>query len=331
VESQYKVNKVNSKERVVRVAPNISPTAGHYGHLFVMLVGSWIAQALGGRLIVRIDWSIKTRGSLHDDASPAERRARNVGFRRLLRLAKYCGASEVIDEFGVRHSLDGIIRNPVYRVLPEPGERMPIAYYYDADTLTDEGFIRFLKEFRGSYSRTMSAPKELPLIAEQTHVRCSRFPREWIKDLIELCAKTGEPPRRFYKAYCHLEMDRLLGVTDIVRGFDAHSERIRKVHEAEIQRRWGLSLPKLYRVPLLMFHGQKISSSEEDGVVGLYPKSCCDVKRLIRAVIVDRYLDKVIPTLDKKWFRELLTSEDPLLDAPIWKNPLELPEYLAQR
>ena len=123
------------KNAVVRVAPNISPSAAHYGHALLFLASYWVAKALQGRAIVRIDWQFGVKGSMHRNANNQEKKEREIGFNRIYKLAKLCGMSEVIDEYGIRHSLDGIERPQKYRVFKDENNNVPIIYEYDWSTL----------------------------------------------------------------------------------------------------------------------------------------------------------------------------------------------------
>jgi len=76
------------KNLVIRAAPNISSNAGHYGHALLFLVSYWIAKALQGRMIVRIDWQLGTKGSMHRNANNQERKQREAGFNKIYELAK---------------------------------------------------------------------------------------------------------------------------------------------------------------------------------------------------------------------------------------------------
>ncbi len=312
---------------VVRISPNISSTAGHYGHLLVCVFASWIAQSIGARVVLRIDWSIKTKGSLHGDASEEDIAQRKIGFQKIFWIAKLCNVSEVIDEYGIRHTLDGIKRPQVYRVLNQKEYRVPIVYDYDHETITEERLIKFLEERDFPYCKSdESIDEKLPLIMEYTHVSISTFPKRFLPRLKRLCVKTNTPPRRFHKAYCHLQMDNLLGVTHIVRGNDFHSNRIRNVHEYWINREYEIPLPRFFRVPTLTLDSQKISSSEEDGIVGIYPQSRKDMELMVESVISPKYINRFLPTFDREWFRTLLNTSDPLLDSPIWKDKeIQLP------
>lgn len=307
------------KQPIVRVAPNISPNAGHYGHLFICIAAKWVAQAIDGRVLVRIDWHNLTRGSLHSDATDEEKTQRQIGFKRVLNMSKLCSVSEVIDEYGARHSLDGIERPQKYRIFEDACSHAPIIYDYTHESLDENDLLNFLEGQTTSLCHMQGElNRELPLIMEHTHVSMSTFPKEYLPKLKELCIKTQQLPRRFHKAYCHMQMDELLGVTHIVRGNDFHSNRIRNLHEMAIHNEWGLPLIPLIRIPILKTNGKKISASEDDGITGLFPEHNSDVEWVIRTVIKPKYLDRFLPTLDTKWFKSLLTSNDPILDAPIW-------------
>lgn len=310
------------KKIIIRTAPNISPNAAHYGHALTFLISHWVAKALGGRTVVRIDWQFKTRGSMHRNASEYEKKQRQLGFERICNLAKLCHISEVIDEYGIRHPLDGIQRLPKYRVFKDKENDVPIIYEYDRDTLDPEELKRFLVESPPEIacSSPISVNKELPLIMEHTHICLSNFPQEYISELKELCIKTDQLPRRFHKAYCHIEMDRLLGVTHVVRGNDFHSNRIHNVHEKNLNERWGIPLFPIIRIPLIYSQGQKISTSKEDGVVGLFPTNESDIKNMIKVIIRPEYLGYFLPKFDHQWFAGLLKTDDPILDAPIWSG-----------
>jgi len=153
---------------------------------------------------------------------------------------------------------------------------------------------------------------------EYTHVCLSTFPKDCIKKLKELCIKTNQLPRRFHKAYCHIEMDRLLGVTHVVRGDDFHSNRIYNIHEKNINKEWGILLFPAIKIPLIYFNGQKISASKEDGITGLFPTNRKDIENMIETFIKSEYLKYFLPEFDFKWFATLLKSNNPILDAPIW-------------
>jgi hypothetical protein len=308
------------KKPVIRVAPNISSNAAHYGHALLFLIACWTAKALGGRAIVRIDWQLKTSGSMHRDANKQEKRQREVGFKRIYDIAKLCGISEVIDEYGVRHSLDGIRRLPKYRVFKDKINNIPIIYDYGWDTLDDKKLYRSLLKSSPKFSRPPVGHinKKLPCLMEHTHVYMSGFPKNRIKKLKELCIKTGELPRRFNKAYCHMKMDKLLGVTHVMRGDDPHSNRICDVHEKNINKEWGDQLAQVIKIPLIFCNGQKVSASKEDGITGLFPKNSQDIENMIKTFIKPEYLKHFLPELDSKWFSTLLESNNPILDAPIW-------------
>ncbi len=307
---------------IVRTAPNISPNAAHYGHALTFLVSHWVAKALGGRAIVRIDWQFKARGSIHRNASENEKRQRQLGFDRICRLAKLCYISEVIDEYGIRHSLDNIQRAPKYRVFKDEKNDVPVIYEYDWDTLDSEELKKFLVQSSPEMARppSVGVDKKLPLIMEHTHICLSNFPQEYISKLKELCIKIDQLPRRFHKAYCHIEMDRLLGVTHVVRGNDFHSNRIYNMHEKNLNRLWGVMLFPIIKIPLIYSKGQKISASKEDGVVGLFPTNEGDIENMIKALIRPEYLKRFLPEFDHQWFAGLLKTDDPILDALIWSH-----------
>lgn len=113
-------------------------------------------------------------------------------------------------------------------------------------------------------------------------------------------------------------MDRLLGVTHIVRGDDPYSNRIYDIHEKNINKEWGVLLFPLIKIPLIYCKGQKISASKEDGITGLFPSNQKDIKNMIKTVIKPEYLKHFLPEFDFEWFETLLKSKNPLLDAPIW-------------
>jgi len=307
---------------IIRVAPNISSNAAHYGHALLFVIACWTAKALKGRAIVRIDWQLKTKGSMHRDASEKEKQQRNEGFKRIYNVAKLCGMSEVIDEYGVRHSLDGVERSQKYRVFKDKTNEVPIIYDYGWDTLDDKKLYRELVEASAEYASlpTNKVGRKIPLIMEHAHVCISGFPKDRIKRLKKLCIATDQLPRRFNKAYCHMKMDELLGVTHIMRGDDPHSNRISNVHEKNINKEWGDKLVPLIRIPLIYCKGQKISASKEDGITGLFPENIEDLEDMIKAFIKPEYLKYFLPELDSKWFAALLKSKDPILDAPIWSH-----------
>ena len=310
------------KNVVVRTAPNISFNAGHYGHALLFIVSYWIAKALKGRAIVRIDWHIKTRGSMHGNATNQEKNEREIGFNRIYKSAKLCGISEVIDEYGIRHSLDGVERPQKYRVFKDEENNVPIIYDYSRDTLE----AKKLDEFLTKSSLELAClslnhiDKKLPLFMEYAHVCLSTFPKEYIKRLKELCIETDQLPRRFHKAYCHIQMDRLLGVTHVVRGDDPYSDRIYNIHEKNINKEWGIPLIPLIKIPLIYSKGQKISASKEDGITGLFPTNQTDIENMTETVIKSGYLKYFLPEFDFEWFTTLLKSSNPILDAPIWSH-----------
>jgi len=309
-----------TKNIVVRVAPNISPNAGHYGHALLFLVSCWIAKALKGRAIVRIDWHFKIKGSMHRNATIQEKKEREAGFNKIYKLAKLCGISEVIDEYGIRHSLDGIERRQKYRVFKDEENIVPIIYEYDWGTLDVEKLDEFLTKLPPELARPSlyKVEKSLPLFMEYTHIYLSTFPKKYIKKLKELCIKTNQLPRRFHKAYCHMQMDRLLGVTYVVRGNDQYSDRIYNIHEKNINKEWNIPLLPVIKTPLIYYDGQKISASKEDGITGLFPTNWRDIKNMIQTVIRPKYSKYFLPEFDPEWFRTLLKSSNPILDAPIW-------------
>lgn len=309
-----------TKSVVVRVAPNISPNAAHYGHASLFLVSYWVAKALQGRAIARIDWQLSVKGSMHRNANNQEKKQREIGFNRIYKLAKLCGISEVIDEYGIRHSLDGVERPQKYRVFKDEKNNVPIIYEYDWDTLDAKKLDEFLTKCSPELARLPlnNVDKKLPLIMEHTHICLSTFPRDRIKRLKELCIKTDQPPRRFHKAYCHMQMDRLLGVTYVVRGDDPHSNRIYNIHEKNINKEWGIPLFPVIKIPLIYSNGQKISASKEDGITGLFPTDRKDIENMIETFIKSEYLKYFLPEFDFEWFATLLKSSNPILDAPIW-------------
>jgi len=319
---------------IVRAAPNISPNAGHYGQALLFLVSYWIAKALQGRAIVRIDWQFKTRGSMHRNATNLEKKERKIGFNRIYKLAKLCGISEVIDEYGIRHSLNGIERPQKYRVFKDGENNVPIIYEYGWDTLNAKKFDEFLTKSSLEFARLPlgKVDKKLPLFMEYTHVYLSTFPRKYIRKLKELCIRTEQLPRRFHKAYCHMQMDRLLGVTHIVRGNDPYSNRIYDVHEKNINKEWNIPLLPIIKVPLVYYDGQKISASKDDGITGLFPNNRKDIENTIKMLIKPEYLKYLLPEFDPEWFRTLLKARNPILEAPIWayKNTKEKGFYLKR-
>ncbi|NMB47966.1 hypothetical protein GYA13_00795 [Candidatus Kuenenbacteria bacterium] len=308
------------KKIIVRTAPNISLNAGHYGHVLTFLVAHWVAIALGGRAVVRIDWQLKTKGSMHRSASNRELEERQLGFDRICHLSKLCGISEVIDEYGIRFSLDGQKRSPKYRVFKDRENNIPIIYDYGWDTLGEEELRSFLSSSSFELARLPwdSVDKRLPLIMEHTHICLSSFPGKYLPRLKEICIATDQLPRRFHKAYCHLQMDSLLGVTHVIRGDDFHSNRVANVHERSLNQEWGIPLFPIIRIPLVYCNGQKISASEDDGIIGLFPTSKEQIENMVTTVIKPKYLRHFLPVLDGPWFAELLKSDQPLLDAPIW-------------
>lgn len=308
------------KSPIIRVAPNISSNAAHYGHALLFVIAYWTAKALHGRAIVRIDWQFKTRGSMHRDANDQEKQQREIGFERVYNIAKICGISEVVDEYGVRYPLDGVKRFQKYRVFKDKKNSIPIIYDYGWDTLDDKKLYKQLIESSLEFARPSvnSVNKKLPLIMEHTHVCLSGFPKDRIKRLKELCVETGQLPRRFNKAYCHMKMDKLLGVTHVVRGDDPHSNRIYNVHEKNINKEWGDRLFAVIKIPLIYCKGQKISASKEDGITGLFPNNNKDIENMIKTFIKPAYLKYFLPEFDSKWFAILLKSNNPILDAPIW-------------
>jgi len=307
------------KNLVIRAAPNISLNAAHYGHALLFLVSYWVAKALQGRAIVRIDWQLSTRGSMHRNANNQEKKQREIAFNRIYELAKLCGISEVIDEYGIRHPLDGVERPQKYRVFKDEENNVPIIYEYDWDTLDAKKLDEFLTKSSPELAclPLNSIDKKLPLIMEHTHICLSTFPKNQIKRLKELCIKTDQPPRRFHKAYCHMQMDRLLGVTHVMRGDDPHSNRI-NIHEKNINKEWGIPLFPVIKIPLIYSNGQKISASKEDGITGLFPTDRKDIENMIETVIKSEYLKYFLPEFDFEWFVTLLKSSNPILDAPIW-------------
>ena len=307
---------------VVRTAPNISSNAAHYGHALTFLVSYWVAKALGGRAVVRIDWQFKIKGSMHRNANEFERRQRQIGFEKILNLARLCNISEVIDEYGIRYSLDGIQRSQKYRVFKDEENNIPIVYEYGWDTLDQRKLERFLIESPPELARPAfnGVDKNLPLIMEHTHVCLSNFPQEHILELKKLCIETNQLPRRFHKAYCHIEMDRLLEVTHVVRGNDFHSNRIRDVHEKNLNKRLGISLFPVVKIPLVFSQGEKVSASKEDGIVGLFPIDKTDIENMLRTIIDSRYLEYFVPELNHQWFSSLLLTDNPIFDTPIWSN-----------
>ncbi|GAI66018.1 unnamed protein product, partial [marine sediment metagenome] len=64
-----------------------------------------------------------------------EKNEREIGFNRIYKSAKLCGISEVIDEYGIRHSLNGVERPQKYRVFKDEENNVPIIYDYSWDTL----------------------------------------------------------------------------------------------------------------------------------------------------------------------------------------------------
>lgn len=319
INEKLNINK-NMKSPIIRVAPNISSNAGHYGHALLFVIAYWIAKALHGRAIVRIDWQLKTKGSMHRNANNQEKQQRDIGFERIYDIAKICGISEVIDEYGIRYSLDGVRRPQKYRVFKDKKNNVPIIYDYDWDTLDNKKLYKQLIESSLEFVRPPinNIDKKLPLIMEHTHVCLSGFPKGLIKRLKELCIKTDQLPRRFNKAYCHMKMDKLLGATHIVRGDDSHSNRIHNVHEKNINKEWGDQLIPVIKIPLIYCNGQKISASKEDGIIGLFPNNDKDIENMIKTVIRSEYLKYFLPEFDCKWFATLLKSNNPILDAPIW-------------
>lgn len=311
--------KENMKNIIVRTAPNISPNAGHYGHVLTFLVSYWTANALNGRAIVRIDWQFKTKGSMHRNVTNQEKKERDVGFNRIYKLAKLCGISEVIDEYGIRYSLDGVERPQKYRVFKDK-KNISIIYEYDWNTLEAKKLDEFLTKYSFEFARLPlnRVDKKLPLFLEYAHVCLSTFPKRHIKKLKELCIKTKQLPRRFHKAYCHMQMDRLLGVTHIVRGNDPYSNRIYNIHEKNINKEWGIPLLPIIKIPLVYCNGQKISASKEDGITGLFPTNRKDIENMIESLIKPKYLKYFLPKFDFKWFATLLKSSNPILDAPVW-------------
>jgi hypothetical protein len=307
---------------IVRTAPNISQNAAHYGHALTFLASYWVAESLGGRAIARIDWQLKTKGSMHRNANEYKLKQRQIGFEKILHLAKLCDMSEVIDEYGIRYSLDGTQRLPQYRVFEDEENNIPIFYEYDCDTLD----LDKLKEFSTKSPPELARPafinidKKLPLIMEHTHVCLSNFPQEYIANLKKLCIETNQLPRRFHKAYCHLEMDRLLGVTHIVRGSDFHSNRVCDVHEKNLNKEWGVPIFPIIKIPLVYSQGEKVSASKEDGIVGLFPTIKADINNMIKTIIKPEYLKYFIPNFNPRWFKNLLTTSNSILDAPIWSN-----------
>ncbi len=314
------MKKKTTKNVIVRAAPNISLNAAHYGHTLLFLISCWIAKALKGRAIARIDWQFKVTGSMNRNATNQEKKQRITGFNRIYKVAKLCGISEVIDEHGIRHSLDGVERPQKYRVFKDEENNVPIIYEYDWGTLDEKKLNEFLKKSSLELARLPlnKIDKKLPLIMEHTHVYLSTFPKRYIKKLKKLCIKTDQLPRRFHKAYCHMQMDRLLGVTHIVRGNDPYSNRIYDIHEKNINKEWGVPLFPLIKIPLIYCKGQKISASKEDGITGLFPSNQKDIKNMIKTVIKPGYLKHFLPKFDSEWFETLLKSKNPLLDAPIW-------------
>ena len=308
------------KNLVVRTAPNISPNAGHYGHALTFLVSYWVAKALGGRAIVRIDWQFSVKGSMHRNANIQEQKQREIGFDRIYELAKLCGISEVIDEYGFRYSLDGVEHPQKYRVFKDEENNIPIIYEYGWDTLDGKKLDEFLTKSSFETARLPidSVDRKLPLFMEYTHVCLSTFPEDYIERLEELCIETNQLPRRFHKAYCHIQMDRLLGVTHIVRGNDAYSNRISNIHEKKLNEEWNIPLFPIIRIPLVYSKGQKISASKEDGITGLFPVSWQDIENMMEALIKPEYLKYFLPKFDFEWFATLLETSDPILDAPIW-------------
>lgn len=308
------------KNVVVRAAPNIALNAGHYGHALLFLVSYWVAKALQGRAIARIDWQLIARGSMHRNASNQEKKEREIGFNRIYELAKLCGISEAIDEYGIRHPLDGVERPQEYRVFKDEENNVPIIYEYDWDTLDAKKLDEFLTKSSLEFARLPlnSVNKKLPLIMEYTHVCLSTFPKRYIQKLKELCIKTDQPPHRFHKAYCHMQMDRLLGVTYVARGDDSHSNRIYNIHEKNINKEWGIPLFPVIKIPLIYSKGQKISASKEDGITGLFPTNRKDIENMIETSVKPEYLKYFLPEFDFEWFATLLKSRNPILDAPIW-------------
>ena len=304
---------------IVRVSPNISETAGHFGHLLVCVFASYLAKSLSGRFIVRIDWSVKTRGSLHRTANETEIARRNLGFQRILHISQLCGASEVIDEYGRRLSLDGIVRPQLYRVFEKKESIKPIIYDYES--VFDIPSIHFSKEKNIDYCKiNEETDYTLPLIDEYTHIYLSTFPKKYLLYLEKLCEENRELPRRYHKAYCHMKMDELLGVTHVVRGNDFHSNRIRDIHENLFAKQWKVNLPNLIRVPTLMYDGEKVSASEEDGIIGLFPRNECDLNNMLHGILTESAFNKIKPNLDIDWFRSLLNSKHALLDSSIWRS-----------
>ena len=304
------------KDVVVRAAPNISPNAAHYGQALLFLVSYWVAKALRGRAIVRIDWAFKTKGSMHRNATDQEKKEREIGFNRIYKLAKLCSISEVIDEYGMRHSLDGIERPKKYRVFKDEENNVPIIYEYGWDMLDVKKLNEFLIKFPPELARLplYGIDKKLPLFMEYTHVCLSTFPKEYIKRLKELCIETDQLPRRFHKAYCHIQMDRLLGVTHVVRGNDPYSNRIYNVHEKNINKEWGIKewgipLFPVIKIPLVYYNGQKISASKEDGITGLFPTNRKDIENMIERLIKPEYLKYFLPEFDFEWFGNLVKIE----------------------
>jgi hypothetical protein len=310
------------KKIIIRSAPNISFNAAHYGHAFLFIVSSWVAQALGGRAVVRIDWQLKVKGSMDRNATALEKKQREMGFNRIYKIAKLCGISEVIDEYGIRHSLDGKERPQKYRVFKDRENSVPIIYEYDSDTLDRKNLDEFLKKSLLEFARPPinKINKKLPLIMEHTHICLSTVPKRYIEKLKKMCIRTKQLPRRFHKAYCHMQMDRLLGVTHVIRGDDPHSNRIYDIHEKNINKEWGIPLFSLIKIPLIFSKGQKISASKEDGITGLFPTNKKDIDKMIKTVIKPEYLKYFLPKFDSEWFASLLESKNPLLDAPIWSH-----------
>ncbi len=308
------------KDVVVRAAPNISPNAAHYGQALLFLVSYWVAKTLRGRAIVRIDWHFKVKGSMHRNANNQEKKQRETGFNRIYKLAKLCGISEVIDEYGIRHHLNGIERPQKYRVFKDEENNVPIIYEYGWDTSDAKKLKEFLIKFPPELARSPLIPvnKKLPLFMEYTHVCLSTFPKSYIKKLKELCIKTNQLPRRFHKAYCHMRMDRLLGVTHIIRGNDPYSNRIYNVHEKSINKEWNIPLFPIIKIPLVYYDGQKVSASKEDGITGLFPTDRKDIENMIERLIRPEYLKYFLPEFDPEWFATLLKSSNPIFDAYIW-------------
>jgi len=90
------------------------------------------------------------------------------------------------------------------------------------------------------------------------------------------------------------------------------------MHEKNLNKKWGIPLLPIIRIPLIHSQGKKISASEEDGIVGLFPTNRNDIENMIKAFIKPEYLGYFLLKFDHQWFACLLKKDDPILDAPIW-------------